>query len=315
MEHNNQYDELLVRYLFNEETAEEKVFVENWLNASEENQPNISYADLAPKIKGMLVKHSPKYFAQTKADLFLEPLKDWHLFSEYRNGVATGGLIDYVKMFAIIGILILVIACINFTNLSIARSEKRAREVGIRKAIGSRRKDLILQFLTESMTLTVVAFLLSLLIVILALPAFNNLTHATISIPYTNGLFWLTMAGYVLFTGLLSGSRPAFYLSSFNPVKVLKGSIQTGKGSNLPRKVLVVVQFTCSITLIISTIIIYQAYHYLQNWLMKYEYRIIISPMAFVLAAAAAIFITVFTVSFQAIKAAIANPVKSLRSE
>ncbi|SEL35190.1 ABC-type antimicrobial peptide transport system, permease component [Chitinophaga rupis] len=234
-------------------------------------QPNISYADLAPKIKGMLVKHSPKYFAQTKAELFLEPLKDWHLFSEYRNGVVTGGLIDYVKMFAIIGILILVIACINFTNLSIARSEKRAREVGIRKAIGSRRKDLVLQFLTESMTLTVVAFLLSLLLVILALPAFNNLTHSTISIPFNNGLFWLTMAGYILLTGLLAGSRPAFYLSSFNPVKVLKGSMQTGKGRHIPRKVLVVVQFTCSIALIISTIIIYQQIQHAKDRPVGYD--------------------------------------------
>ncbi|MGF6849391.1 putative ABC transport system permease protein [Chitinophaga sp. W3I9] len=249
--------------------------LDDWNNNSFQTfvalQPNISYADLAPKIKGVLVKHSPKYFGQTKAALFLEPLKDWHLFSEYRNGVATSGLIDYVKMFALIGILILVIACINFTNLSIARSEKRAREVGIRKAIGSRRKDLILQFLTESMTLTLVAFLLSLLLVVLVLPAFNNLTHTTISIPFANGLFWLAMAGYVLFTGLLSGSRPAFYLSSFNPVKVLKGSMQAGKGGNLPGKVLVVVQFTCSIILIISTIIIYQQIQHARNRPVGYD--------------------------------------------
>ncbi|SEO13864.1 ABC-type antimicrobial peptide transport system, permease component [Mucilaginibacter gossypiicola] len=234
----------------------------NWDNNSFQTfvalQPNTSYAELAPKIKGTMVRHSPKYYAQTKAELFLEPLKDWHLFSEYRNGIVSGGLIDYVKMFALIGILILIIACINFTNLATARSEKRAREVGVRKAIGSSRKNLIFQFLVESMTLTFLAFLVSLLFVTLALPAFNNLTHTEISIPFANVTFWLLMIGFVMFTGLLSGARPAFYLSSFNPVKVLKGSLQTGKAGNLPREILVVLQFTCSIALIISTIVIYQ---------------------------------------------------------
>jgi putative ABC transport system permease protein len=234
-------------------------------------QPNASYAELAPKLKGTLVKYSQKYFAQTKAELFLEPLKDWHLYSEYRNGVVSGGLIDYVRMFALIGILILVIACINFTNLATARSEKRAREVGVRKAIGSSRKDLIFQFLTESMALTVVAFLLSLLLVILALPAFNNLTHAAISIPFASGLFWLIMLSFLLFTGLLSGSRPAFYLSSFNPVKVLKGTLQTGKNGNRPREILVVLQFSCSIALIISTIIIYQQIQYAKDRPVGYD--------------------------------------------
>lgn len=234
-------------------------------------QPNAAYAELAPKIKGTLVKYSPKYFAQTKAELFLEPLKNWHLYSEYRNGKASGGLIDYVRMFGLIGILILVIACINFTNLATARSEKRAREVGVRKAIGSSRKDLILQFLTESMTLTCVAFLLSLLFVVLALPAFNNLTHTVIDIPFANGFFWLMMISFVVFTGLLSGSRPAFYLSSFNPVKVLKGTLQTGKTANRPREILVVLQFSCSIALIISTIIIYQQIQHAKNRAVGYD--------------------------------------------
>lgn len=241
---------------------EVKQSLTNWDNNSFQTfvalQPNVSYAELAPKIKGTMVRHSPKYYAQTKAELFLEPLKNWHLFSEYRNGVVSGGLIDYVRMFTLIGILILVIACINFTNLATARSEKRAREVGVRKAIGSSRKNLIFQFLVESMTLTFLAFLLSLLSVAVALPAFNNLTHTEISIPFSNGVFWLLMVGFVVFTGLLSGGRPAFYLSSFKPVKVLKGSLQTGKAGNLPREILVVLQFTCSIALIISTLIIYQ---------------------------------------------------------
>jgi len=242
--------------------SEVKQSLTNWDNNSFQTfvalQSNVSYAELASKIKGTMVRHSPKYYAQTKAELFLEPLKDWHLFSEYRNGVVSGGLIDYVRMFALIGTLILVIACINFTNLATARSEKRAREVGVRKAIGSSRKNLIFQFLVESMALTFLAFLLSLLFVAVALPAFNNLTHTQISIPLTNGIFWLLMVGFVVFTGLLSGGRPAFYLSSFKPVKVLKGNLQTGKAGNLPREILVVLQFTCSIALIIGTLIIYQ---------------------------------------------------------
>ncbi|MDP4247525.1 MAG: ABC transporter permease [Bacteroidota bacterium] len=266
----------IVPFTYYAATDEEvKRSLTDWNNNSYQTfvalQSTASYAELAPRIKGTLVKHSPKYFAQTKAELFLEPMKNWHLYTEYRNGAAVGGLINYVRMFALIGILILVIACINFTNLSTARSEKRAREVGLRKAIGSHRRDLIFQFLVESMTLTGVAFLFSLLLVTLALPAFNNLTHASIRIPFTNSLFWLIMAGYVLFTGLLSGSRPAFYLSSFNPVKVLKGRLQTGKGSNLPREILVVLQFTCSIALIISTVIIYQQIQHAKNRPVGYD--------------------------------------------
>jgi ABC-type antimicrobial peptide transport system permease subunit len=192
-------------------------------------------------------------------------LKYWHLYSDFKNGKEVGGFIDYVRMFSIIGALVLLIACINFMNLSTARSEKRAREVGVRKAIGSQRKDLIFQFLTESILITFVSFLLSVLFVQLALPSFNTMTGDFISIPYDSPVFWCIMISYVLATGLLSGSRPAFYLSSFNPVKVLKGSIQVGKAASLPRKVLVVLQFTCSIALIISTIIVYQQIQYAKD--------------------------------------------------
>ena len=176
-----------------------------------------------------------------------------------------GGLIDYVRLFSIIGILVLLIACINFMNLSTARSEKRAREVGVRKVIGSSRRGLILQFLVESLVITSLSFLLSLLLVQLVLPAFNALTQGHLSIPFSSAGFWLVMLSYILFTGLLAGSRPAFYLSSFQPVKVLKGALQVGRSATLPRKVLVVLQFTCSIVLIISTILIYQQIQYARS--------------------------------------------------
>ncbi len=230
-----------------------------------ELQPNSSYTQVEPHIRGLLQKYSPKIYKPSKAEVFMQPLKDWHLYTDFKNGVAVGGFIDYVKMFSIIGILVLLIACINFMNLSTARSEKRAREVGIRKAIGSQRRDLIVQFLTESLVITFIAFLFSLILVSLVLPAFNALTNTSISIPYGNVFFWLIMLSYVLLTGLLAGSRPAFYLSSFNPVKVLKGTIQAGRSASLPRKILVVLQFSCSIALIISTIIIYQQIQHARN--------------------------------------------------
>lgn len=236
----------------------------NSFNAFVELEPGVTYAQIAPKIKNIVYQRSPQ-MRVAKPVVILHPLKDWHLYSDFKNGKAVGGFIDYVRMFSIIGILVLIIACINFMNLSTARSEKRAREVGVRKAIGSQRKDLIFQFLTESILITFIAFLFSVLFVQLALPAFNELIGSSITVPFANPLFWVLMMLYVLITGLLAGSRPAFYLSSFNPVTVLKGAIQIGKAAALPRKVLVVLQFSCSIALIISTVIVYQQIQYAKN--------------------------------------------------
>lgn len=225
-------------------------------------KPNVDYAQVAPKIKGLVEKYAPTTYSTLKQEVIMQPMEDWHLHNVYKNGVAAGGLIDYIWMFGVIGILVLVIACINFTNLSTARSEKRAREVGIRKVIGSTRKALIAQFLMESVILTFLSFVLSLLLIQLVLPSFNALAGTHINIPFTNGWFWLIMVSYVLLTGLVAGSRPAFYLSSFQPVKVLKGKIAVGTSAIQSRKVLVVLQFTCSIALISSTIVVYQQIQY-----------------------------------------------------
>lgn len=226
-----------------------------------ELQPGANADAFENKIKNIVQKHDPT----NKIEVILQPAKNWRLFTQFKNGKATDGIIEYVRMFGIIGILVLVIACINFVNLSTARAEKRAREVGVRKSIGSTRKDLIIQFLSESLLITLVAFAVSIIIVQLVLPSFNNITYGSISVPYTNVTFWEAMLVYVLLTGLLAGSRPAFYLSSFKPVKVLKGTIQLGKRAALPRKIMVVVQFTCSIALIISTLIIYQQIKYAKD--------------------------------------------------
>lgn len=240
------------------------MWTNNSFNMFLELQPGVTMAQIAPKIKNIVYDHSEQ-MRPGKPEVIIHPLKKWHLYNDFKNGKAVGGFIDYVRMFSVIGILVLLIACINFMNLSTARSEKRAREVGVRKAIGSQRSDLIAQFLAESVMITFISFLLSIVMVQLAVPSFNEIVGSAISIPYTNILFWVIMIAYVLITGLLAGSRPAFYLSSFNPVQVLKGTIKVGKSASLPRKVLVVVQFSCSIALIISTIIVYQQIQYAKN--------------------------------------------------
>lgn len=227
-------------------------------------QPGVTSDQVAGKIKDLIAENNPPSRSY-KPEVFLYPLKSWHLYSDFKDGKAAGGFISYVRMFSIIGGLVLLIACVNFVNLSTARSEKRAREVGVRKAIGSLRGDLIFQFLTESILITLIAFLLSVGLVQLALPYFNTLTTNSVHIPYGNVFFWCIMISYVLITGLLAGARPAFYLSAFNPVKVLKGNIRIGKAATLPRKILVVVQFTCSVAFIISTVIIYQQIQYAKN--------------------------------------------------
>jgi putative ABC transport system permease protein len=229
-----------------------------------ELKPAASFAAVSAKIKD-IEKVETQSTNATNSNVILHPLLRWHLFSDYKNGRDVAGFIDYVRIFTLIGVLVLLIACINFINLSTARSEKRAREVGVRKAIGSQRKDLIFQFLIESALVTFISFLFSIVIVQLALPAFNSLTGTLIGIPYANPLFWIIILTCVLITGLMAGSRPAFYLSSFNPVKVLKGTIQVGKSASLSRKILVVTQFSCSIALIISTVIIYRQIQYAKD--------------------------------------------------
>ncbi|MDJ1469114.1 ABC transporter permease [Xanthocytophaga flava] len=193
-----------------------------------------------------------------KPALFLMPMSGWHLYSEFKNGVNTGGAIQYVWMFGIIGGFVLLLACINFMNLSTARSEKRAKEVGIRKAIGSVRQQLIAQFFSESFLTVLFAFVLSTLFVRFSLSFFNEIADKQMQMPWNSVTFWLICSLFVVITALISGSYPAVYLSSFKPVKVLKGTFKAGRNAAIPRKVLMVVQFTVSVTLIIGTIVVYQ---------------------------------------------------------
>lgn len=206
-----------------------------------------------------------------KKDLWLHPMSRWRLHSTFENGKEAGGMIDYVNLFSIIAIFILVIACINFMNLATARSEKRAREVGIRKSVGSKRQDLIFQFLGESVLISIIAFVLAIILVEGALPFYNDLVEKQLFIPYLSGQFWIFALGMILITGLLSGSYPALYLSSFNVVKVLKGKIQVGKSASIPRQVLVVLQFGFSIILIVGTIVVYFQIQHVKNRDLGYD--------------------------------------------
>jgi putative ABC transport system permease protein len=196
--------------------------------------------------------------SKSKPVVFLHPMNKWHLSSVFKNGINAGGAIDNVWLIGITGIFVLVLACINFMNLSTARSEKRAKEVEIRKSIGAVRTQLITQFLSESLLVAGFAFFVSLMLVLLVLPSFNAIADKSIFIPWADPVFWFTGIGFSMVTGWFAGLYPALFLSSFQPVKVLKGTFKTGRLASLPRKILVVVQFTVSIALIIGTIVIYK---------------------------------------------------------
>ncbi|QHS57297.1 FtsX-like permease family protein [Mucilaginibacter sp. 14171R-50] len=199
------------------------------------------------------------------------PMNKWHLYSEWKDGKNVGGMIEYVRMFTVIAIIILLIACVNFMNLSTARSEKRAKEVGIRKTLGSDKKQLITQFFFESIILALIAFVLAIGSVYLLMPFFNTLVSKNLHLTIFEPFFLLGSLIIILFTGVVAGSYPALYLSSFNPVKVLKGTFAAGKSAVLPRRVLVVGQFVMSILLISATIIVYQQIQHIKDRSIGYN--------------------------------------------
>nr|WP_321415475.1 ABC transporter permease [uncultured Allomuricauda sp.] len=231
---------------------------------------NTSMEAVTEKIKNVK-KELNENTAEYNPQLQLLPMEDWHLRSTFENGEQAGGRIKYVWLFGIIGAFVLLLACINFMNLSTARSEKRAKEVGIRKSIGSQRGQLINQFLGESFIVVVFAFFIAVLIVVLSLNGFNDLARKKIEFPWLSLGFWTASLAFILFTALLAGSYPALYLSSFRPVDVLKGTFKSGKYSSLPRKVLVVVQFTVSVAFIIGTVIVMQQINHAKNRPIGYD--------------------------------------------
>jgi len=232
---------------------------------------NANLAAVQKKIFGIINSKVGEGEKPSKPEVLLLPMSRWRLYSEFSDGKNTGGFITIVRLFALVGIFVLVLACINYMNLSTARSEKRAREVGVRKTIGSAKSQLIYQFLSESFLITLFSFILSLALVSLTLPWFNKILTKNIGIAWSSPVFWTISLGFIVLTSLLAGSYPAFYLSSFRPIKVLKGNFRMGRLASIPRKALVVIQFTVSVALIIATIIVYRQIQFAKDRPLGYN--------------------------------------------
>ena len=234
-----------------------------------ELKKNVSVDQINSSIKDIIVSKDPNMRSYVY-EPFMFPLSKVHLYDEFKNGKVVGGKIDQVKLFTFLAICVLAIACINYMNLSTARSEKRAREVGVRKALGSTRGSLMVQFILESVLLSILGMLIAFALLEASLPYFNNLLDIKIQIDYQSYKFWGILMGMALITGLLAGSYPAFYLSSFIPVKVLKG-FKGSSGSLSIRRVLVVLQFSLSICMIISALVVYNQMQYLKDKPLGFE--------------------------------------------
>ncbi|SFH01608.1 ABC transporter permease [Pedobacter insulae] len=228
-----------------------------------ELKDNASVEQINGLLKNFVVNKEPELKSYIY-EPFLFPLSKIHLYSQFENGKVVGGGIDQVKLFAFLALCVLLVACINYMNLSTARSEKRAREVGVRKALGSSRQTIMGQFILESLMLSLFSMMIAFALVEVSLPYFNNLLAVTIEINYSSYLFWTVIIGLILITGLLAGSYPAFYLSSFIPVKVLKG-FKGSIGTLSFRRALVVLQFSLSVCMIISAIVVYNQIQFLKN--------------------------------------------------
>jgi putative ABC transport system permease protein len=248
-----------------------------WMKADENNwnsdvltfveiESATSFDALTNKIKNIKYNNLPKeQAAKENPQLFLHPMGRWHLYSEWKDGKESGGRIQIVWLFGIIGSFVLILACINFMNLSTAQSEMRAKEVGIRKSIGSARTQLIGQFFVETFLIVFLAFAMAIGLASISLPWFNQLAEKEMTMPWTNSTFILVALGFVLFTSILAGSYPALFLSSFQPVKVLKGTFKIGRFANVPRQVLVVIQFSVSVALIIGTLAVWRQIQFAKN--------------------------------------------------
>lgn len=247
----------------------------SWFQVFVQIADNADMSKVSAKIKNIkmddLVRAHNTGETRFRPVIFLHPMNKWHLYGDFKNGVNAGGGIQYVWLFGIIGLFVLLLACINFMNLSTARSEKRAKEVGIRKSVGSVRSQLVAQFYCESMLIAAFSFLFALVLAQLCLPIFNEVAGKKLSLLWGSPLFWLLGIGFTLITGLIAGSYPALYLSSFNPVKVLKGTFRAGRMASMPRKVLVVLQFTVSIVLIIGVIVVFNQVQYAKNRPLGYN--------------------------------------------
>jgi putative ABC transport system permease protein len=272
-------------------TSERFDYITNWKVFTDENPWYLNFGNEGPdtyvllrpdanpaKVEKKMISFFDTYSKTDRKtatfiiDLALQRYDQKYLHGDFdEQGHVSGGRIEYVRLFSIVAVFILLIACINFMNLTTARSVKRAREIGVRKVVGALRSSLIQQFISESMLITAAAVLISLALLVLLLPFFNNITQKQILLPFSQPAFWIKIIVITLVTGLVSGSYPALFLSSFNPVRVLKGSIKLNSGTTVLRKGLVVFQFVLSIVLISATIIISRQMNYVEGKDLGYD--------------------------------------------
>jgi putative ABC transport system permease protein len=249
-------------------------WVHNWGNTSPSTfiqlRAGADPVKVAAKIKDFIYNYTTKDKSAV-TELGLQSYPEKYLYSTFKNGQIDGGRIEYVNLFTLVAIFILLIACINFMNLATARSAKRAKEVGLRKVIGAVRSSLIIQFTGEAMLLTFFSVVIAVIITAMLLPAFNSLTGKQLSLPVSQPVFWASLIGLLAITGFVAGSYPALFLSSLKPVKVLKGSLKFSRGATFFRQGLVVFQFTLSIILIIGMIVIYRQMDYIQTKNLGYD--------------------------------------------
>jgi ABC-type antimicrobial peptide transport system permease subunit len=249
-------------------------WVHNWGNTDPQTfiqlKPGADAAKVQAKIKDFIYNYRQKDKSFIM-ELALQPYSEKYLHSNFKDGYLNGGRIEYVNLFSIIAIFILLIACINFMNLATARSAKRAKEVGIRKVVGALRSTLIAQFVGEAVLLTFLSIIIAIIITALALPAFDQLTGKQLSMPFNQPTFWLTILGLIIITGFVAGSYPALFLSSLKPVRVLKGSLKFSWGASFFRKALVIFQFAMSVFLIIAMIVVYKQLNYIQTKNLGYD--------------------------------------------
>jgi ABC-type antimicrobial peptide transport system permease subunit len=256
----NQFDFVLTW----EEMEDSSPWVREWGNTGPHTYVMVKQGTSINQLNGKIANLIKIKTQDSSRNLFLKRYSQNYLYGNYENGVQAGGRIEYVRLFSIIAFFILLIACINFMNLSTAKASRRMKEVGMRKALGATRKSLIFQYMGESLLMTLLSLLLAILIVIVFLPYFNQITGKQIAL-FFNAKLLISLLVITVFTGLIAGSYPALYLSRFNPVKVLKGTFQSSLSELLARKGLVIFQFTLSVILILSVIVVYKQIEFVQT--------------------------------------------------
>jgi len=270
----DQYD-----FLLNWDTyLKREPWLNDWSNAGPgtrlQLRPDADVAKIDAKLRTFLKGRNKDISAHFNIQLFLQPETDAYLYSNFKNGHRDGGRIEYVRLFSIVAVFLLLIASINFMNLATARSVKRAREVGVRKVVGAAHSSLIRQFMGEAFLMTTLALGLAILLAGLSLPLFNQLTDKQLTLPVSQPTFWAIVFGLLVVTGGLAGSYPAIFLSSLQPVQVLKGhgpSLRFGAGAQLLRRGLVVFQFVLSMLMIVGTVVVYRQLQYIQTKSLGYD--------------------------------------------